>query len=92
MRFTWDKKKAASNLAKHGVSFGDAVTIFDGEMVEWIDRRFVYEEERWAAIGLLKNKEILVVYAEKKGGVRRIISPRVATRREREIYWREIGR
>ena len=92
MRFTWDDKKAASNLAKHGVSFRDAVRIFDGEIVEWIDGRFAYDEERWSAIGLLESKEIFVVYVEKKAGLRRLISARLATRREREIYWREVSR
>jgi len=28
MRFEWGSKKAAANLAKHGVSFEEAVTVF----------------------------------------------------------------
>ena len=28
VRFTWDPKKAASNLTKHGVSFIEAATVF----------------------------------------------------------------
>lgn len=28
MEFEWDAAKAASNLAKHGVSFEDAMTVF----------------------------------------------------------------
>ena len=28
MQFEWDLKKAAYNLAKHGVSFDEAVTVF----------------------------------------------------------------
>jgi len=28
MRFTWDTRKAASNLRKHGVSFEEASTVF----------------------------------------------------------------
>jgi uncharacterized DUF497 family protein len=27
--FEWDPKKAADNLAKHGVSFREAATVFD---------------------------------------------------------------
>jgi len=92
MRFTWDEKKAASNLAKHGIDFRDAVRIFDGEVIEWVDRRFDYGEERWAAIGFSQNKEIVVVYVEKDEDIRRVISARQATQREREIYWREVGR
>ena len=29
MEFKWDKKKAACNLADHGVSFDEAKTVFD---------------------------------------------------------------
>lgn len=28
-RFEWDKRKARSNLRKHGVSFDEASTVFD---------------------------------------------------------------
>ena len=92
MRFTWDERKNAENVRKHGIGFSDAVCIFDGEIVEWIDRRFPYDEERWAAIGITENKEILVIYVEKGEDVRRIISARLATRQERDIYWREVSR
>jgi uncharacterized DUF497 family protein len=92
MRHTWDAKKAASNLAKHGIYFHDAARIFEGEVVEWIDKRFDYDEERWAAIGLAENKEIPVIYLERDEDVRRIISARPATRRECRIYWQQVGR
>lgn len=29
MAFEWDVNKAAANLAKHGVSFDEAKTVFD---------------------------------------------------------------
>jgi len=29
VEFDWDDAKAASNLAKHGVSFEEALTVFD---------------------------------------------------------------
>ena len=28
MQFTWDPRKAAANLRKHGVSFAEAATVF----------------------------------------------------------------
>jgi hypothetical protein len=28
LRFEWDEKKAAANLRKHGMSFGEASTVF----------------------------------------------------------------
>ncbi|HIK31713.1 MAG TPA: BrnT family toxin [Oscillatoriales cyanobacterium M59_W2019_021] len=30
MQFEWNENKAASNLSKHGVSFEEAKTVFDG--------------------------------------------------------------
>ncbi len=92
MRFTWDERKAASNLAKHGVDFRDAIRIFDGKTVEWPDERFAYDEERWLAVRLSENKEIFVAYIEQEEHLRRIISARKASHRERERYWREVGR
>jgi uncharacterized DUF497 family protein len=29
MKFDWDEKKAAENLRKHGVSFYEAITVFE---------------------------------------------------------------
>ncbi|HEX3483821.1 MAG TPA: BrnT family toxin, partial [Micropepsaceae bacterium] len=76
MRFTWDAKKAAANLAKHGVDFRDAIRIFDGKTIEWPDERFLYDEERWIAVGLNEEQEIFVVYCEEGEVSRRIISAR----------------
>ena len=92
MRYIWDPNKAAGNLIKHGIAFGDAIRIFEGEIVEWIDTEIDYGEERWVAIGVAENAEIAVVYVEKDEDTWRIISARRATRREREIYWRQVGR
>jgi uncharacterized protein len=92
MRFTWDERKNAANVRKHGINFRDAVRIFDGEVVEWIDRRFTYDEERWSAIGIAEKEEVYVAYVEKGPDIKRLISARLATQREREIYWRQVGR
>jgi Ribonuclease toxin, BrnT, of type II toxin-antitoxin system len=36
--FSWDTPKAATNLAKHGVSFEEAATIFsDPDALDWAD-------------------------------------------------------
>ena len=50
--FEWDGRKAASNLAKHGVSFAEAVTAFRdlyGRVVQ--DPRHSHGEERLALVG-----------------------------------------
>ena len=74
------------------MDFGDAVRIFTGKTLEWVDERFDYGEDRWIAVGLNEDKEILVVYVEEQEDLRRLISARKANRRERERDWREVGR
>jgi uncharacterized protein len=44
MAFEWDAAKNTANLAKHGIGFRNAVRIFDGPVLEKIDRRWNYGE------------------------------------------------
>ncbi|PYV14426.1 MAG: hypothetical protein DMG21_18175, partial [Acidobacteria bacterium] len=37
MRFVWDSEKARKNLAKHGVSFKEAATVFGDPRAVTID-------------------------------------------------------
>ena len=85
MAFQWDAAKRSANLAKHGIDFGDAVQIFEGPVLEKIDRRRDYGEDRIAAIGVAMGLELYVVYTV-RGGERRIISARRANRHERKAY------
>jgi uncharacterized protein len=91
MKITWEAHKNAANIRKHGVSFAKAMRIFEGKVIEDIDDREDYGEERIQAIGLVEDKEYYVVYANRPGGERRIISARRATRQERETYWQAIA-
>ena len=88
MRFIWDPAKAALNYAKHGVSFGDALTAFD-------DPRGLYvpdsgHPERGNLIGLSAATNLLfVVHVElltETPPATRIISARRATGPERNRY------
>lgn len=83
--------KNAANLAKHGIGFRDAVRIFEGPVLEKIDSRRHYGEERVAAIGVAMGLELYVVYT-KRADKRRIISARRANRDEREAYRRACAR
>jgi uncharacterized DUF497 family protein len=83
--FAWDLAKAASNLAKHGVDFEDAIEVFDDpDRVERVDPRN-RGEPRFQAIGLADGVILFVSYTM-RGGVCRIISARRANRRERATY------
>ena len=52
MEFEWDEAKAAANLAKHGVSFEEAKTIFDDRLyVDFYDPKHSLNEHRYIIIG-----------------------------------------
>jgi uncharacterized protein len=71
--FEWDEVKRRRNLADHGVDFGDAAVIFEGEVLEASDRRGRYGEIRYRALGRVGDEFFLVVYTW-RGRNRRIIS------------------
>lgn len=85
MLFTWDPRKATANAKKHGVSFGEAVTVFADPLA------FIVEDgvhpERSAIIGQSASlKVILVVYVDVVETQIRIISARRTTAHERKRY------
>ncbi len=90
MKFEWDDAKARSNLAKHGVSFGEATEVFyDPHGLEDYDAEHSATERRFFIIGQSSRRLLLyVIYAERLGDVIRIISARKADRVERQIYER----
>jgi uncharacterized protein len=89
VRFEWDDEKAISNLAKHGVSFGEATEVFyDPNALEGYDPGHSDEESRFFIIGLSSRRLLYVIYAERTGDVVRIISARRANKTERESYER----
>ncbi len=77
MAFTWDDKKAAANLRKHGVRFLEAVDDYTGE-------------ERLQAIGMVYGDVMFIVYVERvtvdNADITRIISARYATGQEDRYY------
>jgi uncharacterized DUF497 family protein len=85
--FEWDDEKAASNLAKHGVSFPEGATVFADPLAVYLDDGS--GTDRVMVIGTsLRNRVLCVVHIE-RGERDRIISARLATRPERQVY--EIG-
>ena len=85
-RFEWDDDKARANLAKHKVSFRDAKLVFDtGNVNDDPDLSMNYGEDRYIAVGLVKGRLMAVLYTL-RGERRRIISARLATRKEEQDY------
>jgi len=86
----WDPAKARSNLAKHGISFAVADTIFDDEFAISKPDIGLAGEQRFAVIGADALGRILVVsYTYRRNGFR-IISARRATQSERKEYGKRI--
>jgi uncharacterized DUF497 family protein len=87
MEFEWDKEKAAANLAKHGVSFDEARTVFDDPLyVDFYDPDHSLDEHRYIIIGESRQRRPLIVSYTERGDVIRLISAREVTRSERETY------
>jgi uncharacterized DUF497 family protein len=82
----WDPAKARSNLAKHGISFADADSIFDDQFAISLPSTSLEGEERFVAIGADSFGRILVVtYTYRRSRIR-MISARRANRSERRQY------
>jgi hypothetical protein len=87
MRFEWDRKKAASNLNQHNVSFEEAVTVFyDPLSATFSDPDHSFGEERFIAIGYSSRQRLLVVCYTEIDEAIRIISTRRATAKERKRH------
>lgn len=90
MRFDWDPEKAAANLVKHGVAFGDAIGVFDDPFHRSRQDRHVDGEERWQTMGMVQGLVLLLVahtvWEDGDQEVIRIVSARRANRQERRNY------
>ena len=87
MRFVWDERKAATNLAKHGVSFEEAATVFGDPLSDTFDDPdHSAEERRYLIIGTSNRGRMLIVAHTDDGEVVRIISAREPTSGERKSY------
>lgn len=91
IQFAWDRRKARSNLLKHGVSFEEAESAFLDEGARIIDDPDHSEEEdRFILLGFsLQGRCLVVIHCYRESdAVIRIISARRATPVEEADYWR----
>jgi uncharacterized protein len=89
--FEWDSRKAAVNLAKHGVGFEEAATVFgDPDALDGPDVRHSDRETRFLRLGRAATGRVLIVaYTVRRrvdGESIRIVSARRASRKERAAY------
>lgn len=85
MRFEWDPGKSEQNRQERGFGFDFAALIFEDGTIEWTDDRRDYGEARVRAIGEADGLVLYVVFTD-RGDVRRIISARLASRKERDRW------
>ncbi len=88
MEFEWDEAKHARTRRERGFGFDFAIRIFAGRVMEAIDDRRPYGELRVQAVGETEGFVLMVVYTP-RGAVRRIISARLASRKERALWQRD---
>ena len=94
LRFTWDEAKAATNRAKHKISFDTAARVFLDPFALSEQDRTEDGEYRWRTIGSVDGVAILLVahitHDEEDGTESvRIISARRAKQSERRRYEEE---
>ena len=84
--FEWDEEKAVANLAKHGISFEEASTVFaDPCYILLADET---HPDRFWAIGMSGLARLLTVVHVERGAQMRIVSARRATQSEGQTYER----
>ena len=90
MNVDWDDNKADSNLSKHGVSFDDALTVFDDPLARTRDDPdHSVDERRFVTIGRTRRDNLIVVCHTMTDEEIRIISAREAESVERRDYEEE---
>jgi uncharacterized protein len=88
LSFEWDDQKAKANFKKHKVRFDEASTVFGDPVAKiFADEDHSAQEHREIIVGQSILNRLLVVSFTERGHDRvRIISARVATRRERKDH------
>ena len=92
VRFEWDETKNRRNRRKHGVSFGEARTVFlDENALRFHDPDHSMDEDRFLMLGISALLRVLVVCHCRRASdtVIRIISARKADKLEEADYWNE---
>lgn len=89
MKFEWDPRKAARNLAKHGVAFTEALTVFGDLLARIFDdgEHSSEREKREILVGhSTRGRLLLVCFTEREESTVRIFAAWKATKKERSDY------
>jgi len=87
MKIEWDPKKGKLNLRKYRVSFEEAATALSDPMAATgADPDHSITEDRYVTFGVSERGRLLVVAHTDEEETIRIISARIASKGERELY------
>lgn len=86
MAFEWDPAKCRANLSKHGVDFADAVAVFEDPLALSRPDADVRGEARFVVLGVDALGRHLVVAFTERGPNTRLISARLASKKERNSH------
>lgn len=86
-RFVWDKWNIDKNIEKHGITPNESEEVFLDEEIQ-IKRDFKHHqtEERYIVVGKTAGGKILFEVFTLRGDKIRIISSRIANKKERRMY------
>jgi uncharacterized DUF497 family protein len=65
VEFEWDEDKRKHNLLKHGVDFKDVPNAFESRILEILDTRKEYGEDRWVCFGTIRATVVVIVFTER---------------------------
>jgi uncharacterized protein len=92
LRFEWDPNKAEANLAKHDISFEEAMTVFADPLARiFPDEEHSVDELREIIIGHSAGQQLILVNFTSIDDRVRLFSARKTTRRERKDYEENVG-
>ena len=87
--FEWDDDKNELNKRKHKIAFETALHVFDDpNRLERYDGEHSDYEDRYISIGLVDDV-LFVVHTERRNRIR-LISARIASKKERDNYYGQI--
>ena len=91
VEFEWDEAKRIQNRQLHGVDFEEAATaFFDPLAAIHVDEVHSREEHRFRLLSRSRDGRLLVTIFTERGRRYRIISSRLATKRETRDYEKRI--
>lgn len=87
VEFEWDPEKDRGNQEKHGISFGEAMSVFGDPLARTVpDPRHSIGEYRSLTTGYTSSQRLVIVAHTDRGERTRIITARDVKPKERRFY------